>query len=264
MSPAAHAWLLIGVSAFFVVAVYALVRDARKRAALRPPVTIRRSRSEPLYGWDFAGARYVVERTRILDSVTHVWQNASFETIAIDSPASPVRFLVDQATVYRGVSDLFAAARVDSSRIAPDLTPFWRSDEPQRLQSLIDDERFGRILLELRTVPDFAALVVVDANDARIPVGSPMRKVPRRGDAIALTRSGEEVPFRDERDVEEDVARMTRLRDLLTSIQFPETLAHAAAPGLARTALTRTLRILILFALIIAGIWIVGILLWRL
>ncbi len=263
MSPAAHAWMIAGVMAFFAVTVYAMVRDARKRAAARPPVKIQRSRSEPLYGWDFASPAYVAERTRIRDSVTHVWQNASFETIAIDAPALPVRFLVDAATVYRGTSDLFRAARVDSSRTAADLAPFWRTDEPSRLQWLLNDERFGRIFLELRTVPDFAALAIVDSNDQRIPIGSPMRKVPRSGDAIALTRSGEEVPFRDERDVEGDVARLTRLRDLLASMQLPETLQRGATPGLARTALSRVLRIIILFLAIVAGAWLLGTILWH-
>jgi hypothetical protein len=190
----------------------------------------------------------------MIHSVTSDFENASTETIAIGAPPLPVRFLVDSATVYRGLTDLFRAAHVDSSRIAPDLTPFWRTDEPRRLQWLINDERFGQILRDLRTVPDFAALAVVDANDARIPIGSPMRKVSRRGDAIALTRSGEEVPFRDEGDVREDVAPLNRLAELMSSMQMPEGLKHAAAPGIVRTAAIRLLRIIILFVLIVGGI----------
>ena len=72
MSPAAQVWLLLGASGFLLVTFYALIHDARKRAAMRPPVVIHRSRTEPLYGWDFASAGYVLARERILDSVTHV------------------------------------------------------------------------------------------------------------------------------------------------------------------------------------------------
>src|SRR5438477_7142310 len=125
MSSAAHAWLTAGVIAFFILTIYAFVRDARKRAAARPPVKIHRSRSEPLYGWNFAGAAYVAHRERIIGRQSYV-ENASFETIAIDAPRLPVRFLVDAGTIYRGMTDLFASARVDSSQAAADLAPYWR------------------------------------------------------------------------------------------------------------------------------------------
>lgn len=256
---------MIGAMAFAVIAFAALIRDAQRRRALQPPVIIRRARREPLYGWDaqgqHAGSSYAISRERLQEQYEVL--DSSYESIAIDAPPLQVRFLVDNALVYRGQSDLYRAAKVNTSRFAPDLQPYWRSDEPKRLQILLNDDRFARILYDLRSTPDFVALMVASRGDQRIPIGSPARRLHTEGDVIVLTRSGAEVPYRDERDALDDITRLARLRDLLASISIPETLKRGETPGLILTSLSRVLRMIILFFGLIGGGWLLGLLLWK-
>jgi hypothetical protein len=211
----------------------------------------------PLFLWGSAGEyrrfRYTVARTRMTRGSLGVPMNASSETIAFESGGPlGVRFLVDAAHVYRGVSDLFHGAKVTEPIAAPDLAPFWRSDEPERLQALVRDTRFARILEELRTIPDFAALAAASTEDARISMAT-LGRSPGR-DALILTRSGFQVPFRDEHDVDRDLEILTRLRELFASLPISDALERASVPTKAATYTTRGLRTVGMLFVALAGV----------
>ncbi|HEY8848272.1 MAG TPA: hypothetical protein VIO12_03200 [Thermoanaerobaculia bacterium] len=244
MSPTAHLLVWLAGALLAVVAFVALAYDKRRRQAAAPPVNISRARSEPLFSWsgngEYRGFRYFAGRARILTGRDDFPTDRASETIVLESPPARVRFLVDALNVYRGVSDLFHAVKLEAPIAAPDLAPFWRSDEPERLQVLARDERFARILTELRTAPDFAALAVASTEDGRISTGK-LGRAPNR-DALFLTRSGFEVPYRDDHDVERDLEILTSLRELLLSMSFSDALERALVPSTAATYAKRAFR----------------------
>jgi hypothetical protein len=244
MSPTAYLLVQLGAVLLLILIVVAIAYDSRRRKAAAPPVHIARSRSERLSSWsgsgEYRGFRYFADRIPLVSGRYAYATDRVRETIVLESPPSRVRFLVDAENIYRGVSDLFHATKLEAPVAAPDLAPFWRSDEPERLQLLARDERFARLLEELRTIPDFAALAVASTADSRMSVGR-MSRNPER-DAVVLTRWGLEVPYRDDHDVERDLDVLTRLRELLVSLPLSDALEHAAVPSKAATYATRGLR----------------------
>jgi hypothetical protein len=256
MSPTAHFLLQLGGALLLLIIIGAAVYDARRRQAAAPPVHIGRSRSERLSSWsgggEYRGFRYFADRRPLVSGRYAYATDRVTETISLESSPARVRFLVDAAHIYRGSSDLFHAAEVEAPIAAPDLAPFWRSDEPERLQMLVRDQSFARILEELRTIPDFAALAVASTEDPRISVGRMVRSLER--DAVVLTRSGLEVPYRDERDVERDLEILTRLRELLIALPLSDNSEHAAVPSRTATYAARGLRTVGMLVIALAAV----------
>jgi len=241
---------LLIYGAFFVIFLLLYFtlgfRKAKPRADGRTPSFLWSSAGE------YGGFRYTVARTRLTRGSLNVSMNASSETINLESRPLSVRFLVDAAYVYRGVSDLFRGVKVTEPIAAPDLAPFWRSDEPERLQALVRDTRFARILEELRTIPDFAALAVASTEDGRISMGA-LGRSPSH-DALILTRSGFQVPFRDEHDVDRDLEILTRLPELFASLPISDALERASVPSKAATYTARGLRTVGMLFVALAGV----------
>ena len=80
-----------------------------------------------------------------------------------------------------------------------------------------------------------------------------MSRNPER-DAVVLTRSGFEVPYRDDHDVERDLEVLTRLRELLVSLPLSDGFERATVPSTTATFASRGLRTISLLFVTLATV----------
>jgi hypothetical protein len=73
-------------------------------------------------------------------------------------------------------------------------------------------------------------------------------------DALILTRSGFQVPFRDEHDVDRDLEILTRLRELFASLPISDALERASVPSKTATYAARGLRTVGMLFVALAGV----------
>jgi hypothetical protein len=208
----------------------------------------------------YRSSRYVVVRQ---DHVKQRHRDSAFgrafgdlfpvEIIALQMPREVCcRFILDE-DVYRGNSMLFKPIRLRGSMGFEKGPPFWRSDEPERLELLKRNAEFREITHSIEHSADFGALTVCGARDIRLPADSPARDFEGNTDVIMLHRSGEDVAGRDEAALTKDLDRLARLRDLLITNPFQTELPRAPIGGNATERIAKWVIFAALIATLVGG-----------